>query len=564
MIIGIDLGTTNSLVSYWNGSESKIIPNSLGENLTPSVVGVDDDGSILVGSVAKERLVTHPFSTVALFKRYMGSQREYELANGHKYSPEELSSFVLRALKDDAEFFLQQKITEAVISVPAYFNDSQRKATQLAGKLAGLKVERLINEPTAAALAHGLHQKDQESTYLVFDLGGGTFDVSVLSTFDGIMEVNATAGHNSLGGEDFTDIMLSNFFDKFALSSIDTYDESRLRWQIESMKLALSTQDNANFSININGNNYDWSLTKNEFIELVKPLINKIRQPIERVLNDAQFSTSDLDEIVLVGGASRMPIIHTLITRMFGRFPVNDKNPDELIALGAAVQAGLKARDITLEDVVLTDVCPYTLGLETVRSKNKNFTYGHFSPIINRNTTIPVSREEVFTTLHDQQNNILISVFQGESRLVKDNIKLGEMNICIPPGLAGEEAVSVRYTYDINGILDVDVKVLSNGVTKNMIIKDEKHVLSEDEIQQREHFLSELKMHPREHMKNRAIIARGERLYEQLLGDDRNEVGTLLSRFEQVLENQEQKEIVDTFNILKVRFDEIDDYRLKL
>ncbi|MGD9369334.1 MAG: molecular chaperone HscC, partial [Desulfobacteraceae bacterium] len=371
MIIGIDLGTTNSLVACWQDRQARLIPNSHGQVVTPSVVGLGDDGEIMVGEPALGRLITHPLLTTAAFKRYMGT--DHEITLGKKiFRMEELSALVLKSLKTDAEAFLGQPIDEAIITVPAYFNDTQRKATRIAGELAGLKVERLLNEPTAAALAYGLHQSDSESCFLVFDLGGGTFDVSVLELFDGIMEVHASAGDNFLGGEDFLNSIVKYFTEKTALSDLTTAQEltpeevNRLRNEAEKTKIALTDGTETTMHFDFRGKELECAITRDDFGQMNDQLMQRIRRPVERSLRDAKIVTDDIDEIVLVGGAVRMPAIQALVTRMFRRFPVRAINPEEVVAMGAAVQAGLKARNEELKDVVITDVCPYTLGIETV------------------------------------------------------------------------------------------------------------------------------------------------------------------------------------------------------
>ncbi len=571
-IIGIDLGTTNSLVSFWDGSDSVIIPNAHGQNLTPSVVGLDDGNdnnvNILVGAVAQQRLITHPQLTASLFKRYIGSDRKFQLGS-RTFRPEDLSSLIIRSLKEDAEAFLNEKVDEAVISVPAYFNDKQRKTTQTAGQLAGLKVERLINEPTAAAISYGLHKADSESSFLVFDLGGGTFDVSVLSLFDNIMEVNATAGHNALGGEDFVDQIMKTFLQSQQLEQqqLDLKTFSLLRYKAEQLKRALTTQNSANFSIDIDQTIYNWSLNRNQFEDISSELIHRIRQPIERALNDAAISPGELDAVILVGGATRMPLIRSLSAKMFSRLPTSHQNPDEVVAMGAAIQAGLKSRHHALKEIILTDVCPYTLGIETVQHSRENSRFhsgqaGRFSPIIERNTVIPVSREECFYSCHDDQQALLISIFQGESRLTKNNIKLGEFSVDIPPGQAGQQGVKVRFTYDINGILEVQTTTLENGEVNVLVIDNDNCSLSKEEIKKRFKELEVLKTHPRDQLENRMAIARGERLYEQTLGDSRSTISRLLSQFETIINEQNTDEIMAHRKQLNEQLDLLETLRI--
>lgn len=452
MIIGLDLGTTNSLVGVWKDAEAHIIPNALGHYMTPSVVGVDDNGNILVGMAARERLLSHPHLTTATFKRYMGSDRTVALGK-QKFRSEELSSLVLRALKADAEAWLGEEVVEAVITVPAYFNDAQRKATRIAGQLAGLKVERLVNEPTAAALAYGLHQRDGDSQFLVFDLGGGTFDVSLLELFDGVMEVRASGGDNYLGGEDFVDRLIDGFMAGVGQPK-KLMDDQRarqmLRDQAERAKRTLTKEKQATMKVLWKKESLEWTVDEAMFETLVQPLLQRIMDPVERALRDARIRVRELDELVMVGGATRMPVLRKLVSRMFGRLPASHIDPDKVVAMGAAVQAGLKARDAALNEVVMTDVCPYTLGTEIVRKLGQSqYQEGVYLPIIERNTVIPTSRVERVCTINDYQSEVLVNVYQGESSLVKDNIKLGSLHLKVSPKPAGEEAVDIRFTYDI-------------------------------------------------------------------------------------------------------------------
>lgn len=418
--IGIDLGTTYSLAAYWDGSQAVIIPNVLGEHVTPSIVSVDAGGEVLVGRIAQERLITHPQLTASTFKRFMGSAKKYKLGT-MTFTPEELSSFVLRSLKEDAENHLGESVTKAIISVPAYFNDVQRKATKKAAELAGLQVERLISEPTAAALAYGLHQ-NQETSFLVFDLGGGTFDVSILELFEGVMDVKSIAGDNYLGGEDFTEILVAYFIQKNKLDaeSLTPITRSMLYKQAEQSKRILGTESAATMRIVIKKEEYVLTIERSELEQLVQPLLIRLRQPIERALRDASLQPSDLDGIVMIGGATKMPLIKQIISRMFGKMPYANISPDETVALGAAVQVALKQRDQALDEMILTDVCPYTLGTSVLRRGSSGQTSsGHYFPIIERNTPIPVSRVERLYTAADNQKIISVDVYQGRVLALK-------------------------------------------------------------------------------------------------------------------------------------------------
>ena len=563
MIIGIDLGTTNSLVAVWKDGQATLIPNSLGNVLTPSVVSVDGNDHILVGQAARERLVTHPELTAAAFKRFMGSQKTYTL--GRKvFRPEELSSLVLGSLKADAEAWLGEPVSEAVITVPAYFNDIQRNATRIAAELAGLKVRRLLNEPTAAAMAYGLHQAQGESKFLVLDLGGGTFDVTLLDLFAGIMEVRASAGDNCLGGEDFT----SAIAEAFVQHAIANFGEPAAFWEkhaaqvlsaAEQVKRNLSGVASVTMTVHANDRKYEWPLTEEHFLSLSKKLLERIRTPIEKALRDSRVKLNELDEVVLVGGSTRMPILRKLVVQMFGRFPATQLHPDEAIALGAAVQAGLTARDAALDEVVMTDVAPYSMGVDTsIRTGENEYAHGQFSPIIERNTVIPASKMHTYYPMNDQQKTVEFGIYQGEARLVKDNIALGKITIPVPPGKATEIGLNVRFSYDVNGVLEVDVENSATGERKQIVIQNDKSTLTPDQVQASLRKLAALKVHPRDQMENRTLVARAERLFSQLLGQEREAVRHHIAVFESVLDRQDPHEIRHAASRFKDWLDSVD------
>lgn len=543
--IGIDLGTSNSLVAHWTEQGPVIIPNSLGKHLTPSVVSIDDNHEILIGQIAKERMITHPDLTAATFKRFMGTDKKYQLGS-YTFTPEDLSSFVLKSLKADAESALDEEIEEAVISVPAYFNDAQRKATLRAAALAGLHVERLISEPTAAAMSYGLHQQDADTRFLVFDLGGGTFDVSVLEFFEGVMQVQSIAGDNYLGGEDFTGLLLTYFTENQGIefSSLSGKAQSALLKQAELCKLSLAESNTGEMVFHEGEQTFRLSIDRNQYEKLASQLLLRLRTPIERTLRDASLMPKDMDAVILIGGATRMPVIKSIVGKMFGRLPYSQINPDEAVALGAAIQVAMKERNAGLQEMILTDVCPFTLGISTSkRMDNDTFEGGYFSPIIERNTPIPVSRVERYTTIRDNQNAIEISVYQGESRKVANNVKLGELEIAIPRAKAGEEDVDVRYTYDINGVLEVEVTAVSTGLKRTAIIEQNPGQTSPEQIKARLEELKHLKIHPRDRTEYRLLLARGERLYEESLQEKREFIANLLADFERVLASQNEQEI---------------------
>lgn len=548
MIIGIDLGTTNSLIACFTEDGPKIIPNRLGKHLTPSVVSMDEEEQIFVGDSAVERRLLYPGSAAAVFKRDMGSGRKFKLLH-KEFTAEELSSFVLRALKEDAEHYLGEEVTEAVISVPAYFNDARRRATKRAGELAGLKVERIISEPTAAAIAYGLYQSQKHARFLVFDLGGGTFDVSILELFDTILEVRAVAGDNFLGGEDFTEVLETMFFEKFPQLNKLTLDEKALRHihkQADLCKMGFSEGRVSTMQCKIGEEQFSMEVEMAKYEEACRELLDRIRQPVKRSLSDAHIRLSDIDKVVLVGGATKSPIIRRFVSKLFKTLPDTNVNPDEAVALGAAIQAAMKERRDAIKEVILTDVCPFTLGTEVVREWEKGiFEDGVFCPIIDRNTVIPTSRTERLYTVRDNQTKLRINVLQGESRLAANNLSLGELLIEVPPAEAGEEAVDVTYTYDINSILEVEVKVLSTQTVKKQVFRGRDVDMTDEEIQERLETLSYLKIHPRDREENKYLLLRGERMYEESIGDKRSYIEAALHKYEKALNTYDQAIIED-------------------
>ncbi|WP_413459751.1 Hsp70 family protein [Herbaspirillum huttiense] len=545
-IVGIDLGTTNSLVAVWEDGKPRLIPNSLGEVLTPSCVSVDEDGSILVGKAARERLQTHPQATAAVFKRFMGSDKAIRVGK-RDFRPEELSALVLRALKADAEAALGTEVSEAIITVPAYFSDAQRKATRDAARLAGLKVERLLNEPTAAALAYGIHQREGETKFLVVDLGGGTFDVSVLDLFEGVMEVRATAGDNFLGGEDFVQAIVDAFCREQDISD-KLRNEPRfaqlLHARAEQAKRTLSESPTATLAFDYDSRHYEMALDEARLDTLCAPLLARLRAPVERALRDAAIPLDELDSVVLAGGATRMPIVRKMIARMFGRFPAIDLNPDEVVALGAAVQAGLKMRDQALKEVVMTDVAPYSMGVEVaMQLGDGSRSSGHMDPVIERNTTVPVSKVKTYFPTSPQQTKVDLNIFQGEARLTRENIYLGTLTVSDDGRPLGQQPIDVRFTYDVNGLLQIDAVAHGTGTSYNLLIESAPGLLDEDEIAASLARLASLKIHPRDRLQYRTLLARAERLYQQLRGDTRQWLGMQITGYEQVLDSQDSERI---------------------
>lgn len=570
MIIGIDLGTTNSVAAHMTAEGPQLIPNALGETLTPSVVGFETSGELLVGRMALEYQVLYPERCASLFKRYMGSDWTFS-ANGKSFTPEHLSSLVLRSLKEDAEAHLGDSVTRAVITVPAYFNNLQRKATIRAGQIAGLKVERIINEPTAASIAYGLHELSEDKVIVVFDLGGGTFDVSVVELFEGAIEVRASAGESFLGGEDFTKTFAARLLQQqgvmFERAELEMPAMvSRLIQQAERAKRQLSRADSVSVRMpdqegEINEHSPEVTVAREQFEQWTEHMLARIELPIRRGLGDAKLRRSDIDEVILVGGATRMHAVVNRVGQIFKLPPRSRLNPDEVVALGAAVQAGLIDRDETLDDMVVTDVCPFTLGVEITKQLGVDLRDGYFNPIINRNTTIPVSRLDRLSTLHPNQTEVRIRVYQGESRRVGDNLLLGEFSVKgIPRGPAGQE-VDVRFTYDLNGVLEVEATVVKTGRSSSIVITKHARGMSERQIEQAIEEMQAIKRHPREETENRFLMKRAERVYKELPLIEREMLANILDGFEESLDLQETEAIEEFRSQLELflsRFDDTD------
>lgn len=539
MKIGIDLGTTHSVVGIWQDNAVKLIPDMEGNVLVPSIVGLSEDNYILVGQAARDRLATHPAHTICEFKRFMGTDKTFSLGE-QDYSATELSAILLKSLKKQAEHYLQEPITEAVISVPAYFNNKQRQATQQAALLAGLKVERLLNEPTAAALAYGLDNKDCEQTYLVLDLGGGTFDVSVIEVFNDIFEIHASSGDNYLGGNDFTNVIEEDLYKKNDLYK-GFFSDSELRniWSLcERLKCQLTNESTASFNFEYKEKTYSYTLTLEDYRTLCSELIERIKFPINRAMSDADLTLEDVDGLILVGGATRMPIFQQQISRVFSRIPQTQYNPDHAIATGAAIQAGMSARAKELKDVIMTDVCPFTLGVEV----NNKHGQSEFLPIIERNATIPVSETRSVYSAHPEQEKVLIKIYQGEHYLPKDNVFLGDLEINLEP-LNIIQELYLTYTYDLNGVLEVEVTNVASDKKYRTYVGENEESLSESELRERFSRLNALKVLPKDKLVNTAFKAKLERLFQENLGDKRREIGEAIGQFMEVLETHDNHKI---------------------
>ena len=540
MLIGIDLGTSNSAVCIWQNGQAVLVPNAYGQNLTPSVIGLDDDGHILTGAPAHARLFTHPDLTLSSFKRFMGTDHQFRLGNQY-FRAEELSALLLRSLKADVEQHCGCNVDRAIITVPAYFNDIQRKAVKTAGEMAGLRVERLLNEPTAASLAYGLANQ-QEQKFLVFDLGGGTFDVSIIDMFEGVIEVRASSGDVFLGGDDFTRSLVSWMLAQYPqLNKEESGLQGRLVTLAERAKRQLTSQDSVSVSYQHDGETLSWTITNDILAQCCESALERMKKPVIQALRDAKFSPDQVDHIVLVGGATRMPLVRQAVARLFGRFPRTDLQPDEAVALGAGIQAGLAMQDQALDDIVLTDVMPFTLGIEIARRKGDGYESGHFLPLIERNSFVPVSRVESIVTITPQQKVIELAIYQGEARRVTDNILLGSLSVDVPPRPAGEITADVRFTYTLDGILEVECKVDNTGEMQKLVIEKSPGSLTPEQISASLLRLENIKQHPREQLVNRQLVAEANAFYEQSLGDQRQYIADHLYRFESMLDTQDAR-----------------------
>ena len=551
-ILGIDLGTTNSAMAVMEGSEPEILVNAEGDRTTPSVEGFRKDGERVVGKAAKNQAVTNPENTVSSVKRFIGRSYDetpeerktvsYKLQkgkdgravvdiDGKDYTPEEISAMVLQKLKNDAEKQLGQPVTQAVITVPAYFNDAQRQATKDAGKIAGLEVLRIINEPTAAALAYGLDKTNKDEKILVFDLGGGTFDVSILELGDGVFEVAATAGDNHLGGDDWDQRVIDWMADKFkAENGIDLRQDKmalqRLKEAAEKAKMELSSTTQANINLpfitaDASGPKHlDYTLTRAEFERITKDLLDRIKKPVEQALKDAGLKTGDIDEVILVGGSTRMPAVQDLVKKLTGKEPNMSVNPDEVVAMGAAVQGGVLAGDV--EGILLLDVTPLSLGVETMG--------GVMTKMIERNTTIPTRKTEIYSTASDNQTSVEVHVLQGERQMAGDNKTLGKFQLTgIPAARRGVPQIEVTFDIDANGIVNVSAKDLGTGKQQQITISGST-ALNDDEV---ERMVKDAEAHAEEDAKRKEEI------------EVRNNADALVNATEQTLQEVGDKAPAD-------------------
>ena len=567
-MIGIDLGTTNSLATYIDDNgEIQFVKNEYGNILIPSVVGIDENDDIIVGELAKERRMMNAGETASNFKRRMGTDAKIKVKN-RTFDAQMLSSFVLKHLKENAEKQLNEKINRAIISVPAYFNDKQRRDTKMAAELAGLTVERLINEPTAAALSLGSNILNQNLKFIVLDLGGGTFDVTLLETFEDIMEVLSISGDTMLGGEDFTtkicEIFLKNI--KLSIADLSRDERTKLYTKADRAKKLISLK-NVEIEMEIKGKKYKSEITQENFRETVKPLLVKMKVAIDKALQDGNTDAREIEKVILVGGAVKLGIIEEFVEKYFHKmrgekiyfnnddFIENNKlvsiaaDPDTVVAYGVGIAVGMKERNKVFKERILTDVCPFTLGTEIVGRR--------FAPIIPRNTTVPKSRSEYFYTIEDYQSQVTVGIYQGESLNIDDNLFLGEFLLDVPQNLAGKEAINVRFTYDINGILEVEAKVVSTGVKKSKLIISGD--LSEEEKNEKIKMLEEIKIQSENKNKDKLLLERANRIYAEIVNTEiRNHISEYLENYQKIVVTGDRIRIQKTKKSFSEFLDKID------
>ncbi len=551
-IIGIDLGTTNSLACVYRNGRAELIPNELGDYKTSSAVSVLEDGTVLVGAAAKERLVSHPESTAASFKIWMGTEKKLNLGM-RQFKPEELSALVLRQLLEDSARYLGDPVEEAVISVPAYFNDDQRCATKLAAQLAGLTVKRLINEPSAAALYHRYSTQSGDSQMMIVDFGGGTLDVSIVDCFENIIEITAIAGDNRLGGDDIDRAIAAQFCKENALAEEHLAPSLRasLYRQAETAKIALSDVQETTISIQQEGTQYSLVLTNALLRQLCEPIFQKVRAVITRAMKDRERA-SRIHDVVLVGGSSSLTVFGDFLEELFGRRPHVAQKPDEIVALGVGLCAGIKERAEDLQDLVMTDVCPFSLGIAT-------FSYAgdktpHMAVLIPRSSMLPASHQERFYTLHNHQNRLRFEIYQGEGYFASENLKLGELEVQVPPGLAGEQSALVTFTYDIDGILHVSAKSSGGDYRDTLLLNPNLHLSEEGRAEAMER-IRQIQLAAQGSQKEQLLLERGLRLYEQTIGQRRELVAELVGYWKRVMEQSDWIERERNYQWVKERLD---------
>ncbi len=525
-IIGIDLGTTNSLACIYRNGAAELIPNGLNSVQTSSAVSIMEDDAVLVGAGAKERLISCPEATAASFKVFMGTQRALSLS-GRSFLPEELSALVLRQLLEDARRYLGEDVTEAVISVPAYFNDDQRCATKLAAQLAGLTVKRLINEPSAAALYYRYSTNSADGQMMIIDFGGGTLDVSIVECFENIIEIIAIAGDNHLGGDDIDRAIVACFCQENGLSqqALAPGLRSELYRQAEAAKIALSDAPSATISLRADGQQYHLTLTHLLLRKLCQPVFDRVRSVIQQAMKNRNHPAL-INDVVLVGGSSQLPVFGDFLEEQFGQRPAVAANPEQIVALGVGLCAGMKERAEDLQDLVMTDVCPFSLGVATYNSAQDKTP--HMAFLIQRSSMLPASHQGNFYTLHDNQQSLRFEIYQGEGYYASENLKLGELEVQVPPGAAGQQYASVTFTYDIDGILHVSAKS-SGGDIRERLLLNSRLRFSEEEQQRALERIAQIRLEAQGSQRERLLLEKALRLYQQAIGRQRDALSSLIN-----------------------------------
>ena len=537
-ILGIDLGTTNSLGAVYRNGKVELIPNRFGSFLTPSVVSVTEDGSVVTGQIAKERLITHPKDTAYSFKKNMGSDQKYNLG-GKTFLPEELSGFLVSAIVEDAKEYMGEEIKDVIISVPAYFHDKQRVATKRAGALAGVNVKRIVNEPSAAALA-SYFDTQNEQLFLVFDFGGGTLDVSIVDCFDTMVEILAVSGDNHLGGDDFNEAVADGFLREHQLQreNLSEKEYAILLRQAEKCKIALSTEQEVKMTAVLGGQTYQSVYTNERMMRESSAVWKRIQTVLRHVLRDSRVELEDIDAVIMAGGSGKMPLVQSYMEQLFEQTPLVTGFSDQLIARGLGLVCGVMEREDEVRDYILTDICPFTLGTGVNNETDPKHPY--MSAIIERNTILPCSRIQRFSTASDYQSEVKIEILQGEEPYAEDNVQLGLITTMVPKKKRGQESVDVRFTYDINGILEVEVTVVSTGKSVTKVLSQS---MDEKELARRMKQLEKLKVHPKDMTENQLILERLQALYEEALPETRDRLMYHIRNFESTLAEQDPRRI---------------------
>ena len=556
-IIGIDLGTTNSLVSVWENNECKVISNNFGDYLTPSMVGIDEKNHIVVGKLAKEIQLSKPQNVVSNFKQFMGTRKKYKLGR-KKYTAMELSASVLKKLKDDAENYLGEVVEEAIISVPAYFDAMQRRQTKYAGEMAGFKVKKILNEPSAAALAYRKDCKNEDEIFVVIDFGGGTLDISVVDVFDDVMEVVAVAGNNHLGGNDIDNLIVDKFLiqNQLDASMLEVKEYVELKRKAEWTKKRLSEEEEVILQMELRSKQYELKLDREGLKELIHPVLGSLGSLLMQAIADSGYKLAEINEFILVGGTCQMPLVREYISSFCKREGALNINPEMTTVIGAGIYSAISTRSDGIKDVILNDVCPFTLGVKIVSDDGN--AHAIVDPIIEKNMALPISRSKRYYIEPNKKKEKII-ITQGEEHLAYKNDWIGSVIVRLPGKQTEPEAIDVRFSYDINGILEVEVTVARTSEKFTKVIVDEKLHLTEEEIAECREAFKQIKYYPRESEKNQLLLQRGERIFREGTGEIRTLVNGLIQQFEDALDSNDKKIIEQEYIRITEIFDRIEE-----